>query len=507
MPLLTSPAKPRKSMPIADIGVPLLVTAFFAYTSAGGISVAQDVAAWLLCWMPWHAYRNWLQGERLKIPLFTLVGGMLWLAYAVPLFWAKHEVTGVFGRRILTESAITRSLYLAILGEAFLWLGMAAAARIKWVPKVGVDISDRFHRWNYLRAIFVFGTLIKVFVPITAFGEGGRQIVSNLENTVPVVSFAILVRYYLRGKLHGFDKFLIFTYGVVALVVGISSGWLGSFVGIGVVCLTVYIYERRKFPLRAALIVLPVILFFQPAKNAFRARYWAVAGSDESSTERVSFWVEHSWNLWSSALAEQDGEHTRDLVDATISRLALLQQTANVIELTPSRVPFQYGKTYSYIAVTFMPRMFWPNKPSVNDANHWYQVTYGLSDPHQLSTVSIAVGTVAESYINFGWFGPVAIMFALGVLLGSFERIFLHADAGLLFSSLGAVLVPQLITVESQMAEYVAGLAQQIFLVVLVLIPTFESRRQSKELRGLSSLQYPSRPRFVAVVRSDQTRH
>jgi hypothetical protein len=507
MPSLTAPAKAGRPTPLADFGVPLLVTAFFVYTSPAVISVAQGVAAWILCWMPWHAYRNWLHGQRHKIPLFALLGTMFWLAYAVPLFWSKHEVTGVFGRRILSEVAVTRSLYLAILGVVCLWLGMTAAQRMKWVPKVGVDISDRPHRWNYLRAIFVFGTLIKAFVPITAFGEGGRQIVSNFENTVPVVSFAILVRYYLRGKLREFDKFLILAYGLVALVVGISSGWLGSFVGVGLVCLVLYIYERRKLPFMAALIVLPIVLFFQPAKNAFRARYWSGEGSNESRTERVTFWVEHSWNLWSSALAEQNGEQTRGLIDATLTRLALLQQTANVIELTPSRVPFQYGKTYSYIAITFIPRMFWPDKPSVNDANRWYQVTYGLTDPHQLSTVSIAVGTVAESYINFGWFGPVLIMFFLGIFLGSFERIFLHDDAGLLFSSLGAVLVPQLIVVESQMAEYVAGLAQQVFLVVLVLIPTFESRRRSAEFRGLNSLVHPPKPGFVAVVRSHQPRH
>ena len=36
----------------------------------------------------------------------------------------------------------------------------------------------------------------------------------------------------------------------------------------------VYTYERRKLPLTAALIVVPVILFFQPGKPAFRERYW-----------------------------------------------------------------------------------------------------------------------------------------------------------------------------------------------------------------------------------------
>ena len=359
---------------------------------------------------------------------------------------------------------------------------MKAATRFHWVPKMAVDVSDSPNRWNYLRIIFIVAVLAKATVSIAVLGSGGRQIVSNFVNTVPVVGFAILFRYYLRGKLPQFDKVLILSYGLVVLIVGMSSGWLGSFVSLGVVCVVLYIYERRKFPVIAAFIVLPVILFFQPAKNTFRERYW-IGSSTDSPTERASFWVENSWKLWSNALMEDDGEQARQLADATLKRLSLLQQTANVLEMTPSMVPYQYGGSYSYIVVTFIPRFLWSDKPSVNDANHWYQVTYGLSQPKQLSTVSIAVGTVAESYINFGWFGPLLIMFPLGVLLGSFERIFLHADSGLLFSSLGAVLIPQLLTVEAQMAEYVAGLAQQIFLVLLVLVPTLESLARKKEFR------------------------
>jgi hypothetical protein len=126
----------------------------------------------------------------------------------------------------------------------------------------------------------------------------------------------------------------------------------------------------------------------------------------------------------------------------------------------------------------------------VNDANRWYQLRYGLTDPQELNTVSIAVGTVAESYINFGWLGPVLVILPLGVFLGTFERIFLDADSGVLFSCLGAVLIPQLVGIESQMAQYMAGLAQQIGLVLLVLIPTLEIRPRAREVMKLAAKAY-----------------
>jgi mannitol-specific phosphotransferase system IIBC component len=134
----------------------------------------------------------------------------------------------------------------------------------------------------------------------------------------------------------------------------------------------------------------------------------------------------------------------------------------------------------------------WPEKPSANDANRWYQVSYGLTSPRSLSTVSIAVGTLAESYISFGWLGPLLIMFPLGIFLGSIQRIFLREDSGLLFSSLGAVMVPQLLTVESQMVEYVAGLAQQTFVILLVLMPTLKSRREKVRASSRASTERKS---------------
>jgi hypothetical protein len=472
---------------ISDFSVPLLVTGLLWCSSHYDLTLAELTAAFLLSWLPWVSYRNWDRGERKGIPFFALLAGVYWLVYAVPLFWASHETSSVAGRRALSEGAITASLYLAVAGVVALGAGMKLAARLRWLPAIGVDVSATPRRRQYLRMILIFATLIKLFVPITAGGEGGRQILVNFENMVPTVSFVIFLRYYLRRRAPEVEKFLILGYVVIALVVGVSSGWLGSFVGLGIICMVVYTYERRRFPLRAALIVIPIILFFQPAKSAFRDRYWT-GKFDDGYSERIAFWADESWKMWDRALSDQTGEQGKLLADATLSRLSLLQQTANIMELTPSRVPYQYGHLYSYIAITFIPRFLWPEKPSANDANHWYQVSYGLTLPQQLSNVSIAVGTLAESYISFGWVGLLLIMFPLGVFLGSVQRIFLRADSGLLFSSLGAVMVPQLLTVESQMAEYVAGLVQQTFVVLLVLMPTLKSHKGKTAARAMSPI-------------------
>jgi hypothetical protein len=124
--------------------------------------------------------------------------------------------------------------------------------------------------------------------------------------------------------------------------------------------------------------------------------------------------------------------------------------------------------------ITFVPRFLWTDKPSVNDANQWYQVAYRLTDPNQLNRVSIATGYLTESYISFGWLGPPLVIFSVGIFLGLFEKAFLRPGAGLLMTSVGVVLLPQLLQVESQLAQYIGGLGQQVAVALIALAPMFD---------------------------------
>src|SRR5206468_8806776 len=120
---------------------------------------------------------------------------------------------------------------------------------------------------------------------------------------------------------------------------------------------------------------------------------------------------------------------------------------------TPQMVPFQHGQTYSYMAVTFIPRFLWPDKPSVSEANRFYQVAYGLTREDELNKVSIAVGFLTEGYINFGWGGVIVVTYCVGLALGIFQRTFLAADSSTLFRCIGLASIPGLMVLESLLAH------------------------------------------------------
>lgn len=231
--------------------------------------------------------------------------------------------------------------------------------------------------------------------------------------------------------------------------------------------------ERRRVPRVAVLAIILFTLFFQFGKEDFRKTYWQGGGVAQeeqvSRVERVTFWIESSLDKWNEAL--NDPNTLRVAISPSVSRLSLLNQTANVIEQTPSVVPYQYGWLYSYMAITLIPRFVWPDKPSMSEANQYYQIAYGLSTEEDLSRVSISVGILTEGFMNFGWAGVAGVMFLAGIFFDFYQRTFLNKNSGALMTAIGVILLPQFISVESQMAQYVGGVMQQVVVTLIVMLP------------------------------------
>jgi hypothetical protein len=126
----------------------------------------------------------------------------------------------------------------------------------------------------------------------------------------------------------------------------------------------------------------------------------------------------------------------------------------------------------------------------VNDANQFYQVAYGMSTEEELNKVSIGVGVMTEAYISFGWYGVVGIMFLIGIFYDVYRRVLFSHNSGLLMVGVGLALLPQMITIESQMAAYLGGIVQQVIFTLLVFSPVirWRSPQSTLDLSVLSPL-------------------
>jgi hypothetical protein len=270
---------------------------------------------------------------------------------------------------------------------------------------------------------------------------------------------------------------------------GMASGWLGVFTSILIICGSLYVAERKRIPRFALLVVVAFTLFFQVGKDEFRRAYWVERYPPPSQMERLAFWVETSFEKWNDAITNPSADTLRETMSPSVNRLSLLNQTANVVDKTPALVPYQYGRLYSYMFITFIPRFIWPDKPSVNDANQYYQVAYGLTSEDNLGGVSIAVGVLTEGFMNFGWLGAFGVMFLLGVFFDFYQSTFLSRESGILLTALGVVLLPQFLAIESQMAQYLGGIVQQVLFTLIVMAPALKFGR-SRKVRVPVHLQY-----------------
>jgi hypothetical protein len=467
------------------ITIPVATIAFFWATRSNEVTPTQLLLSFGLMFLPWQAYLSWRREGRPELPLFGMIALMYFLYYGVTLFWGELTIITDFDPRgqVLSSQSLSEALAMALFGVCCLGLGMRLGIGRSMTPRNLEVLTLKPGRLSYVRIVLVVGTLIGFSnTPTYVLGQGGRQAFIIFASMIPLLAFAILFRNYLRGEARKIDKLLIVGFLGMRFLSGMSSGWLGVFTSILIICAALYIAERKRIPRVALLVVIAFTLFFQVGKEDFRKMYWKDQGDSASRIERLQFWVDSSSSKWNEAIGDPSGETLKGALSPSVNRLSLLTQTANVIDKTPSVVPYQYGELYSYMFVTLIPRFVWPDKPSVNDANQYYQVAYGLTREENLDATSIAVGTLTEGYISFGWPGALGIMFLLGIFFDFFQNTFLSRASGQVLTALGIVLLPQFLAIESQLAQYVGGIIQQVLLALIVMLPALSLRRKVRRV-------------------------
>lgn len=111
-------------------------------------------------------------------------------------------------------------------------------------------------------------------------------------------------------------------------------------------------------------------------------------------------------------------------VDALIARVSYVNYFAMVIDNVPDRMPYENGRLWrETVQHVFMPRLFFPNKPVINDSERTSLYT-GAQVAGVEQGTSISMGYMAESYVDFGPVGMFVPIFLLGLFYGLLYRGF-----------------------------------------------------------------------------------
>jgi len=384
------------------------------------------------CLYPCARYYSHHESGLPTLPVFCLAYAM---QFAFPVF--THDDTfQLLGGQIkyLTEGEVLAALMLAIAGICSLQIGYY------WFQKGSYkNIVPVAHLPLNKRRALVYCALVGIFLPLLftfqdiipeEFQQPLSSILRLLQNQVLVVIGILGWLYYSR---HGSRIYGLWLYGLVliASMRGISGGSLeGALVPVGVLFVVKWLYTRRV-PISPIIATAALVVFLSPVKSDYRQQTWQGENPDlaeQSSLVRGTAWISAAVEYWQDTFSG-----SRDLTEATSSattRADFIHQVAHIYSMTPSVVPYQYGKTYSFFAVSFIPRILWPDKPMAGSANGFYAVTYGVSTEEGSRTTTFGVSILGEAFINFGWFGVIFVMLLQGIIIGALYHSFGSQDAG-----------------------------------------------------------------------------
>ncbi len=118
-----------------------------------------------------------------------------------------------------------------------------------------------------------------------------------------------------------------------------------------------------------------------------------------------------SWTAFAGTLQKYDNPAVASVAEMGGS----MSTTAYTMDLVPDDRSFDYGRSYLYALLTVAPNIFGtPLHPSVarGTASEWLVRTISYQTAARRG--GFGYSFIAESYLNFGWLGPVLVMIPLG---------------------------------------------------------------------------------------------
>lgn len=209
---------------------------------------------------------------------------------------------------------------------------------------------------------------------------------------------------FFMGLLSYFSAFKSVFFLLIVVLLGASSFWNLRRVILGaVVC---------------GLLVASSIVW-----SAIKEDYREFLNQDSDSQE-VLVPIDQRVAKLQELTSDLTGEGFFQGVDALIARVSYVTYFAMAIGNVPDRMPYENGRLWrETVQHVFMPRLFFPNKPVINDSERTSLYT-GVQVAGVEQGTSISMGYMAESYIDFGPVGMFVPIFLLGLFYGLLYRGF-----------------------------------------------------------------------------------
>lgn len=411
------------------------------------------IAGWTLAWIYLPALVAVLDTDLLD-DLTRARGGEAVLLTGLPLTCGAlavlsmcyHATTWALGPRVRAADGGAGSAPLRRIVGLYVAGTLARALRLQ---TLGMGFGADLASWGPLRSV--------------------DQWIGYVED-LRLLALALLVVYVVRQRS---GHLWLAMFLLVELVVGVSTGFLTPVIMPIVLCVATAAAVDRLRARHFALVVGAAlgISTLVPVIAAIRDDRLGVIGT--SDVVGIGDVLTAPARYWLGGVSSGSGVY-----DKFFGRQAeVASATGLVVMLTPAVVPYEGFERFLALPAGLIPRVLWPDKPTLS-RGVWFSSTFrGLAD----DTTSYSAMTIfSEGYLFFGWTGTVVAMMISGVLLAVVRRRLDNPRLCLVYLA----LVPTILQIEPELSSYLTTLVQRsvVFVVAFLLLThtktmTFERPR------------------------------
>jgi hypothetical protein len=415
----------------------------------------------IIAFFPAFIYFEDMSNDSPFFPILCAIYGIYYCLFGIIPFEPYHTVA----------KASVRSLQIVSIYSLIGILGMI----------LGYYRLRRFHQnhqFNYMRYDFSrnSATIMIIMGLISSFGWIAKFVVKMpiaLETPFTLISelllYAFSVLFYLQLKKR-LPKWMMivnwFIFIPIIVFTSLSTSLFYPILRTILLIVLIYIATLRKIPARAIAFTIMGLIPLFVVKSEFR-KIETVSNKNKFSgfgqmTQRVET---YSTVIYQITTSSEIGDSFQYGLNSVASRLDLTYVFADIIDYTPSQVPYLGGKTYEGILWKFVPRFLYPDKPTENWGNDFGH-RYGWLSPDDDDT-SVNMPQMIELYINFGFLGIVIGMAIIGALYATIVNfLFRRKDP---FQSITAVFITSgLFNIESNYSIVFGGLLYLLIFFSLI---------------------------------------
>ena len=354
----------------------------------------------------------WREGEP-KVLFFGIT--LFWLSISIKLFYAIYN--GVPYESLSNAANIVDTTYSALI--AFVVYGTGLYITTQKARRNAVLSFKNDYGYSSRRLLYVYGgSILAMSVVKGSFGliKGLDQIVFSLIDLKLGFIFVALYAVYVRRDSLPFAIALI----SVEIILSFFSFFSG-FKDILFAMLIVLMAPKIKLGFKSivsysivAFAALYLLFSWQFIKGEYRA--FLNKGTNSQSVEVSQ--GEALDKLQELAMADKKEEEKEKIVYTSIDRLSYIEFYSESRMKVPAFMPYENGKIWAgNLAHIFLPRMFFPDKEAIDDSKMVNKYCFRKVLTAK-SGVSMSLGFVAESYIDFGPVFMYVIIFLVGCFMG-----------------------------------------------------------------------------------------